>query len=1028
MKAVVLGAGRTVVAASGAPVPKCLLEGIAGWRVLDWLLNALREGGGVDDVVFVGGDGMDSIERSYPQLRFVANPNWAEEHVVGSLFAAANELDAPFYFTYADIVYRPDVVKRLREATGDVVIVVDRSWRTRYEGRGPNQLQDAEKVVAVDGRVRRISKEIPLDADIAGEFIGLARFSDRGAAWLRRTYDALAVAYRHRSYRGRRNLHNAMLSDLLQELVEQGLHVDVVEIDGDYAELDAASDLSQFVFGTKAETLERLRPHLRAAEITDGQLVRVGDWAENPRAVADRLASRFGGTPLAVRSSALAEDQATGSAAGRYHSVIGVTGGDVAAITEAVDAVVASYDRDGRRDDDQVLVQPCLTDVAMCGVMMTRDLDSGAEYLVINYDESGRTDGVTSGDATPTATVRVHRGSTARLEDRRLAALVDTASELEAVTGSDALDIEFAFTQDGGLHVLQVRPIARRREWTPVDTRAHADEITSLRSFVEQRQAPVSGVPGSTTILGQMPDWNPAEMIGPFPCMLSRTLYELLITDATWREARAEIGYADVFPHALMVELAGRPFVDVRLSANNLLPASLEASVRGRVVDAGLERLRRHPELHDKIEFDVFPTAFHFRLDDSMRALVEAGLPHEDVEAVKRAVHDHTRALLALGAEGVESFLGRTVALDTCVDKALQDEGDPLVRARTLLAETIRYGTRPFSVLARLSFVGTALLRSLREIGEIGAEDVDDFAASVRTISTELVETLDAVRRDEVSLESFLDRFGHLRPGTYDLLSPRYDQDPHQYFGQAGGPAARRDDVTVDSLAARIDGRLAAAELGIDGTDFLDFLQAAIAGRELAKFRFSKALSAALELIAAAGAEHDLERQDLVHLDAKALLALADAAPRPDRGDELRRRVLAGRLRRERDALIHLPGLIVSEEDVTVVRSSTSRPNFVTGRRVRAEVAVLSPGADVPDLEGKLVVLEGADPGYDWIFTHGIAGLVTRYGGANSHMTIRCAEFGLPAAIGCGDAHYAAACGARAIELDCAGETLRVVA
>jgi len=47
-------------------------------------------------------------------------------------------------------------------------------------------------------------------------------------------------------------------------------------------------------------------------------------------------------------------------------------------------------------------------------------------------------------------------------------------------------------------------------------------------------------------------------------------------------------------------------------------------------------------------------------------------------------------------------------------------------------------------------------------------------------------------------------------------------------------------------------------------------------------------------------------------------------------------------------------------------------------------------------------MLENGDPGYDWIFTRNPAGLITKYGGVASHMAIRCAEFGIPAAIGCG--------------------------
>ena len=36
---------------------------------------------------------------------------------------------------------------------------------------------------------------------------------------------------------------------------------------------------------------------------------------------------------------------------------------------------------------------------------------------------------------------------------------------------------------------------------------------------------------------GQMPDWNPVEMIGRSPKKLAISLYKYLITDQVWRDA-----------------------------------------------------------------------------------------------------------------------------------------------------------------------------------------------------------------------------------------------------------------------------------------------------------------------------------------------------------------------------------------------------------------------------------------------------------------------------------------------------------
>jgi phosphohistidine swiveling domain-containing protein len=100
----------------------------------------------------------------------------------------------------------------------------------------------------------------------------------------------------------------------------------------------------------------------------------------------------------------------------------------------------------------------------------------------------------------------------------------------------------------------------------------------------------------------------------------------------------------------------------------------------------------------------------------------------------------------------------------------------------------------------------------------------------------------------------------------------------------------------------------------------------------------------------------------------------------------------------------------------------------VTTNRVAAEAIDLADGlAGDPNLEGLIVLIPQADPGFDWLFGHGIAGLITMYGGANSHMTIRAAEFGIPAAVGVGQALYEQLAGAKLIELDCAANWVRVL-
>ena len=105
-------------------------------------------------------------------------------------------------------------------------------------------------------------------------------------------------------------------------------------------------------------------------------------------------------------------------------------------------------------------------------------------------------------------------------------------------------------------------------------------------------------------------------------------------------------------------------------------------------------------------------------------------------------------------------------------------------------------------------------------------------------------------------------------------------------------------------------------------------------------------------------------------------------------------------------------------------------PNFIGTNRITAELKLIT-NIDTNNLnislEGKIIIIENADPGFDWIFANKIAGLITMYGGGNSHMAIRAAEYQLPAAIGVGVSLFKKLLISNLIELDCNKKTIKTI-
>ena len=725
----------------------------------------------------------------------------------------------------------------------------------------------------------------------------------------------------------------------------------------------------------------------------------------------------------------MSEDTWQHSSAGVHESVLDVPAGDAARLVAAVDKVFRSYGRP--RSGDQVLVQEMLEHVTMSGVVMTRTPTLGAAYYVINYDNtSAQTDTVTAGNGGSLRTLFLHRGAELRSgSPPELEKLLAAVQEVEQLVRHDSLDIEFAVTADGLVHILQVRPIAVAHLDEPVDDTRIADGLTDAARFLAELNQPSPFLLGDTTQLSVMSDWNPAEIIGTKPNRLALSLYRYLITDELWARQRAEYGYRDVRPCNLLVEILGHPYVDIRATFNSFVPASLPRDLATRLVEYYLDRLTRFPQLHDKVEFDILLTCLTFDFDRRAEDLRRAGFDEQDIEQLRTSLRKITRQ----GISRCPKDMAALAKAQRRFDRIQAADVAPLDRAFLLLDDARSHGILQFAHLARSAFMATSLLRSLGAVGIVTDGQIDMFLGSVRTVSSQMRQDARNVAREQMSWEAFVDKYGHLRPGTYDIGSPHYASVPDEYLRPVVEAAASEaDEPEADfSWDARtrdaINGALADLDLGIDADAFERFLRQAIQGREFSKFVFTRNLSAALEALADFGAAHFVSREELSHIRIQDLLSLRSARAEAT-SRTLKELTHAGREASYVTQAACLPGQIFSSQDLLCFQHLKAVPNFVTCKQVRAPVVCLSAGqSPKTDLAGKIVVTPNADPGFDWIFSRHIAGLLTMYGGANSHMAVRAAEFQLPAATGIGELLYQEVTKAEVIELDCKSRRIQVL-
>ena len=119
------------------------------------------------------------------------------------------------------------------------------------------------------------------------------------------------------------------------------------------------------------------------------------------------------------------------------------------------------------------------------------------------------------------------------------------------------------------------------------------------------------------------------------------------------------------------------------------------------------------------------------------------------------------------------------------------------------------------------------------------------------------------------------------------------------------------------------------------------------------------------------------------------------------------------------NSLMYLPETITGLKDLYSYEKNISGGNYITQKKISGEIFELKHLKNFKKIENKILLIESADPGYDFIFSKKIKGLITKFGGQNSHMSIRSSELSLPAAIGVGDEIYNSLKNKKYINLDC---------
>lgn len=776
------------------------------------------------------------------------------------------------------------------------------------------------------------------------------------------------------------------------------------------------------IISTKANTLLSLKSRLKLSKIEDIYIVTEEEYTKNNLKVLKEISQKYNKKKIVVRSSCSNEDNYKSSNAGHYDSFLNIDSNNIGEVEKAIEDVFESYKKDIKNiDKEQVLIQEQTENVKISGVIFTRDINYNRPFYLINYDDNGSTDSVTSGSGGKSLYISYDSKEEELPEAWKR--LIESVKEIQNLLKGLVLDIEFAVNDKGEVIIFQVRPLAANYKFK--DNLDDDEKFFELKNKNRNKYLTLENMfEENNIILSDMAFWNPSEIIGSNSKPLDYSLYREIITSSSWNKGLVPLGYKEA-DKDLMYKLGNKPYISVDDSFYSLIPNQISENISKKLVEFYKEKLKKNLKLHDKIEFEIVLSCYDFNTENSLSELLQNNFCDSEILEIKEALFNLTKESMKNYFKTLKKDLKDLDKLKKVREKVenkleKKDYVFYIKCIKELLNSLNNYGTPHFSRQARYAFIAKSICKSLIDNGYASEEEIEKFMLSIRTIATEFKEDFDLYLNGELSRKEFDDKYGHLRSGTYDIRTDRYDKLEFNISKKETQKRSYKEERIVDFS---FKNKLKDLNFGIAPEEFIEILRKCIENREYFKYEFTKSLSLVIEIIILLGEELKISRNRLSYLELNDIYSI-ELYNKKEEAKEFAELIIAERKNRyDLNSKLIFPEVITKDKDLDFIEISESKPNFITNKKLIGDIVLLEEDIN-QDISGKIVVISKADPGFDWIFAKNISGLITKYGGVASHMSIRCAEFGIPAAIGCGDKIYDFICNCQKIVLDCRNERM----
>jgi choline kinase len=241
MKAIVIAAGegsRMGKLTKNIPKPLVLVNGKS---IVERQLSIIKQNG-ILDIIIITGPHHEKF--NIKNVVYVNDLDYKKHDTLSSLMIARDYVNDEIIITYADQIFDEKIMESINNFSGDIGIAVDLDWEKNYVNRDQHPKSEAENVLINGNEILEIRKNISecKKNEKIGECLGLMKLSRKGSKIFLDKYSELEISHQGK-FHNASSLEKALISDMIQELIDSEINVEPIYISGKWCEIDTPQDL-----------------------------------------------------------------------------------------------------------------------------------------------------------------------------------------------------------------------------------------------------------------------------------------------------------------------------------------------------------------------------------------------------------------------------------------------------------------------------------------------------------------------------------------------------------------------------------------------------------------------------------------------------------------------------------------------------------------------------------------------------------------------------------------------------------------